>query len=190
MEEIVEKSSLEVLAARIAEWFPELEGRALAVSEVEPFSKTNVPTLPLAIIALVREIASTGTSSNSTVILTQNVSIEFMLATERYRTGSGGETPFFAAYDYETIRDRLLSNIRQIGGYQYISLDVESDEFGVTLSFRFNREVKWCEPYPDQDPCEPNVWREGQPAKISFNILAPSRPECPVTLGCDEPKEC
>ena len=47
---------LPALAEQIALWFPEVEGRSLAVSEVS-ITKENVPTLPLVMVAFINSVS-------------------------------------------------------------------------------------------------------------------------------------
>ena len=97
------------LAALVAEAFPELGGRSIAVSEVDPFNnKTSVPTLPIAFSALVGEQAVQPENGGRTK-LSSDVLLQFVFKPVKYTREDGAATPFFAFYDYEAIRDRLLT---------------------------------------------------------------------------------
>jgi hypothetical protein len=108
---VVTKRFLPQLADAIAEWFPELGGRALAVSEVT-ITKQNVPTLPLAMVAFARGTGDQSTTSHQPIFNMEDAFVvEFWLEPARYKNRSGGETPFWSYYDYEAIRDTLLQNL-------------------------------------------------------------------------------
>lgn len=150
MAEIEIEPMLPALAKVIADSFPELQGRSLAVSEVDPFrDKTNVPTLPLAVCALVGEQAQQSPYGGGLIELADDILIQFIFEPVKYTLKGGSDSPFFAYYDYETLRDRLL-NVLQVwrtprnGGLAFKTLDVESDEFAVYIAFRFTVSEKWC----------------------------------------------
>lgn len=131
------------LAARIADAFPDMERRVFAVSEVEPFTnKTNRPRLPLAVVALVSEENTTsGRGGATSVQIQSDVLVQFAFEPVKYQTGDNQDTPFFAFYDYEAIRNRMLEMLRSYRGpmnesVTYRSLDVESDPFAVYVSVR------------------------------------------------------
>lgn len=147
---------LEKAAAAIAEWFPELGGRAFAVSEVDPFdNKTNIPTLPVAVVALVRETYNHNWRGRTTEFdFITNFVVEFMLPPSRIQRANGSETPFWSFYDYKKIRDGLLSNFPKWehgGGIEFVSMDQEADPLAVYISFSFNRHARWCAD-PEEDP--------------------------------------
>lgn len=145
-------STVEDVAARIAEHFPELKGRSISVSEVEPFrDKTNVPRLPLAVTALVNCSIQQTANGSGTVNLRDDILVQFIFEPTKYTMENGAESPFFAFYDYEAIRDRMLvvfKNYRtpRNGGLSFVSMDVESDEHAVYLAFRFTTVFRWCPP--------------------------------------------
>lgn len=174
MEESVKQPLLVALAAKVAETFPELGGRCIAVSEVEPFnSKSNVPTLPVAFTALVAE-AATQSARGGPIEISSDILLTFIYAPQKYQMEDRRDSPFFAFYDYESIRDRFLEMAVDWaspggGSISYRSLDVESDEFGVWITLRFNILERWCRP-------------QGQKAlelTILSRLAAPSCPETP-----------
>lgn len=140
------------IAEKIAECFPELNGRSIAVSEVDPFDdKTNIPTLPLAFTALVSEAAEQSVNGGGSITLTQDLLIQFMHAPVKYNRVDGAVTPFYAFYDYEGLRNRLVNFMHGYrtpgnGGVQYRSMDVESSEYAVHITFRFRATEKWVRP--------------------------------------------
>lgn len=170
------------LAQAISGWFPELNGRALAVSEVAPFKdKTNVPSLPLAIVALVSEKASESKHGINGLQTKSDVLVQFVYESQRYKDSTGiNDTPFYAYYDYESVRDRFLSgltNWRTPRGavVAFNALDVESDEYAVYISIRLSVSEKWCDQSEDYDPCAATI----EPTtNISFAIVAPKSDCC------------
>jgi hypothetical protein len=166
----VQKSTrfLPTLAEAVAEWFPELGGRSLAVSEVT-INKQNIPTLPLAMVAFARGTGE-GTKNNRYVFdMADAFVIEFWLQPERYKKKDGSTTPFWSYYDYEAIRDTLLANLAAWdyeGGERvsYRGLSIEADELAVTLTFAFVAEFRWC--------TQPLAKPIGVVGPIEFNLCA------------------
>lgn len=148
------------LAALIADRFPELGGRSIAVSEVDPFNnKTNVPTLPIAVTALLGETATSSKYGGGKIELTQDVMAHFIFEPVKYSRADGAESPFFAFYDYEAMRDRMIAATMKWrsprgASLAYVALDVESDEFAVYLTFKFRATETWCADRvpPEEEP--------------------------------------
>lgn len=102
---------LPAVAEAVGQWFPELGGRALAVSEVT-ITKENIPTLPLAMVAFVKSTGNQPDNSTSEMFdIVDSFVIEFWLEPARYKKANGSETPFWSFYDYDAVRDTLLSNL-------------------------------------------------------------------------------
>lgn len=173
------KSLLPALAKDLAGWFPEVGGRFFAVSEVEPFDNaTNVPTLPIGFVALVAE-AGTQTTPNGHITLLDDILLQLAFEPVKYKTEGGADSPFFAYYDFEPIRDKLLAltkgwrSPRNVG-LMYRSMDVEATELAVYLNFRFAAETRWC--YPEEYAEDP----------VALDIVA--RTHMPrSTVPCAEP---
>lgn len=144
----VTTSLIPSLATELAKWFPEMGGRFIAVSEIEPFDNvTNVPRLPIGFVALLDE---TG-KGDGNVELTDDIVVHFSFEPVKYKSSDGQDTPFYAYYDFEPVRDKLLTFTRQWRSprgvkLSYRSLVVDANEYAVTLLFRFNATVRWCEP--------------------------------------------
>lgn len=164
----IENRFLPALADAIASWFPELGGRALAVSDVT-VTKDNVPTLPLVMVAFTRGMGVSPTrNSVGEITFEDNFVIEFWLEPLRYKKSNGTETPFWSYYPYESIRDTLLNNIirwespsgERMG---YRSLIVQADSLAVTLTFGFVAISQWC----------PERTEFGDPFSIGFGLCAP-----------------
>lgn len=162
-------SYTERLALRIADWLPELNGRVFPVSEVDPFTDATMPSLPLAVLAVVRE---TYADLNASVT---EYSLEIMLEPRRYERSKGGQTPFWAYYDYTGIRDRLIGHFQNDGALTMTALDIEADNLAVFMSFSFQRRFRWCLP-PTQ----------GVPAEISMTMKPGCLPDPDCKSGCDQ----
>lgn len=137
------------LANDVASWFPMLQGRALAVSDAS-ITKENVPTLPLAMLALDRMTVVHNPASSADPEITDNFAVEFWLKNVKYTNGAK-ETAFWAYHDHVPIRDMLWTRLRQKqhaskGAYlfQFLPMEVGVDTFAVTLTFKFNRIYSWC----------------------------------------------
>lgn len=145
-------ATLPEIAAIVAKAFPFLEGRAIAVSAEEIEDKNDV-TLPIALIALVQGIPNGsvvfGQSARSEII--DQFAIQFMVAPEKYERANGnGESPLWAYYNYEKIRDRLFGAMNEYcmeRGIQieYLRLGVESTDFAVYVTFLFRQIFEWCD---------------------------------------------
>lgn len=186
------KPFLPEIAALIAEWFPELGGRALAVSEAN-ITRENMPTLPLCMVALIASDADRWVwqSAASRTDMVEDFMVEFWLAPVKLRKADGTETPFWAFYDYEQFRDKLLSEIIRYNGprgqrIEFVRMAIESDQFAVVLSFRFKAHFKWCANEFEAAPCEPDVARDGGPARIVTKICQPASVYCSPAF---EPQE-
>lgn len=154
-----EQRFLPALAEAIAEWFPELGGRALAVSEVT-VTKENIPTLPLVMVAFARSMSEPPYSPARTFEIYDTFVVEFWLEPARYKKANGSETPFWSYYDYEAVRDTLLGNLvywESPGGerIRYRGLIIDADPLAVTLTFTFEACMRWCTPPPSLEGIVP-----------------------------------
>jgi hypothetical protein len=169
---------LPALAEQLALWFPELNGRALAVSEVS-ITKDNVPTLPLAMAAFIRSTADPPRVSNTDIFeITDTFIVDFWLEPARYKKTNGTETPFWSYYDYEAIRDTLIANILRWetpGGERivYRGLTIEAEPVAVTLTFTFMATFRWCAPRLEH----------GEEFVVGFRLCTP--PAC-IPDPCEE----
>lgn len=195
------KRLLPSIAADVALWFPELGGRSIAVSEAQ-ISKQNLPTLPLVMVSLARQTNQDAPiqAARHTLNLMDRFVIEFWLEPARIHKADGTETPFWAYYDYEAIRDRLLAGLT--GGYlgpnseriSYFNMTMESDAYAVTLAFTFNATYQWCVDAALEEACKSateSVQYDGipiTPSMLQMKICAP-RSEC-VKGFEDDPNIC
>lgn len=136
------------LARAIAGWFPELANRSIAVTENE-ITKDNIPTLPLAMTALVNESARQSARTNADPTIIERIIVEFWFPPERYRRADGSESPFWAYYSLDKLRSRLLGQLaiwRTPRGQRltYTDGDITADQFAVTITLQFAHEYELC----------------------------------------------
>jgi hypothetical protein len=182
----IETRLLPALAAAIAEWFPELGGRAMAVSE-SAVTKENIPTLPLAVVAFVRSVGDQSqVARQSQFEIVDHFVVEFWLAPEKYQRANGSDAPFWSYYNYEAIRDKLLTHMAtwqapRSARIAYRALDIEADPLAVTVTFGFISTINWkscVNPPPDSIIDH-----------IGFNLCAPAYDCCvPECFDPCEPK--
>lgn len=172
---------LPALAAAVAGWFPDLGGRSIAVSEAQ-ITADNVPTLPLAMLALLDEESDQRTArSNAPATLTERLMLQFWIAPERYKRADQSESPFWAFYNYEPLRDRLLAELAiwcspRGGRVVYRRMDIESDALAVVISFTLTHEFEWIE---QADPlCVLRVESRVVPAPGRVCTCEPPVPDC------------
>lgn len=181
------------LAEAIKGWFPELKGRVLAVSEADVTAE-NVPTLPLCMLALVRETADhSWRHSIGNIDLQEVFMVEFWLPPERHKTEGGGETPFWTFYDYPGWRDRFLKHLTMEGwedetGHriQYTGMTIDADHFAVVLTFSFVNHSSWCPPEDQDNDCKPAHLVDGKAPKLSFSLEPAGQLPCEEELICDK----
>ena len=155
--EAVSLATPPALASAIRGWFPELNGRSIAVSEIDPISKTNMPKLPICFVALMKEVGNgSGSGSNAKATPEELLMVSFVFEPERYQREDGGESPFWAFFDYDSLRDRLLTFLLgwktpRGARLNYFGLDVESDSFAILINFQFKHNFTWC-PIEEGDP--------------------------------------
>jgi hypothetical protein len=114
----------------------------------------NIPTLPLVMVALQKETAKHNVQSRSRMEVTEDILVQFWVRPERLPLGNGAQSPFWAHYDYDQLRDALITRVwdwKSPRGERlaYKSMDLESDHFAVTITFQFEHTFDWC---PDPTP--------------------------------------
>lgn len=180
-------SFVEQVAERLKDWLPELEGRSIAVSEIEPIkSPEELPALPLAAVAMVGQTYEGPEPSQ----ITTRFAIEIMLKPVRYKDKDGCDTPFWAYYDSDSIRDRIFVGMQEFAGTNPVSMEVDATRLAVFLSFEFDRQSKWDGDCPQFDECGKEINPLPAGASISFRTL-PFDPCCGVKeCGCKENISC
>lgn len=156
------------MAVKINEWFPEVKGRAFAVADAE-ITKENIPNLPVAMIALLR--APPGNRNGvRTPNAVDNIAIEFWWPPIKAKKADGSESPFYAYYDYETLRRRLAARMSRYAGetgtqFKYAGMDVEATPFAVIIQFVYTVDTMlYCE--DDDDGSD-----EGQPFDVCVTFI-------------------
>lgn len=183
---------LPAVAAEMRRIFGELDGRAMAVSEAM-ITKENLPSLPLCMVALLRgDVAGAWKwqSASGANELVDDFVVEFWLEPLKYRRKDGSESPFWAFYNYEEFRDRLLSWMTGFRGprgqrLEYRNMTVESDQFAVVLSFRIASHYNWCRTDDGSDGEPANV---GSTVQVVTRLCKPRSTICPDNV--EEPKDC
>lgn len=173
-------SLLPDLAKAIADAFPELEGRALAVSEAE-ITAENVPSLlPIAMLAVVSDDTVWPEKTNARVEIAETFMIKFMLKPVKIRRPDGAETPFWAFYDPVPLRNRLYALLWTYrspaparGRVRPSRMDFGADPLSTEISFTCTHKSFWCEP-----PAEPLLAPGCLTVQACF-VPAPA-PECCV----------
>jgi hypothetical protein len=185
----VSKATCPALAKAIGDWFPELGGRSLAVSEAD-ITPENIPKLPLVMVGLIKETADNPTKSNREPLISEDISVQFWVETEKHKLKKGGESPFWKFHDYEPVRNKLISllrNWKSPWGYRisYQGMDLESTAFAVMLNFQFKHEFVWCDDADQDEQPSPIVWRVNM-APFEPSTLCPTHhiAEC---KQCDYP---
>lgn len=177
--------TLPALATAIREWFPFLKNRAAAVSDAE-VTKDNVPNLPVCFVVLLREIGK-STTRNPKVEVTDEIGVVFLLKPERYASQDGSESPFWAYYDYESLRNQLVGHTKRWEApnktrLAYLGLDIESTALATEITFRFAYDFEVCD-LPNEDG-------DGAPVMIDFKIIPAPAPFCEDCDTKPETKEC
>ena len=148
-------SLLPDLAKVLAAAFPELEGRAVPVSEAE-ITAENVPTLPTAMLAIVSEDYEWPEKTNTRPHITETFVIKFMLKPVKMRLKDGAESPFWAFYDARALRDRLFGVLHTYrspapmkGRVRPTRMDYGADQLATEISFTCVHKAFWCEDPPE-----------------------------------------
>lgn len=147
-----DRITLPYIAAKVATWFPELEGRAVAVMD-DDITATTAPTLPMAMVML-NNIATVGAGDIQTVAkldLIQDIAIEFWFSPDRYKKiDRKTDSPFWAYRDFYSLMDRLIVGMRDdfsdLGSIEFVSMEPGTTELAVMFEFRFRITSAWCEP--------------------------------------------
>jgi len=180
---------LPAIVRGVIQWFPELRGRAFPATEMA-LSKENLPTLPFAVVMLVRSEANPPVSGRGMdrFEMTDIFTIGFYMKPERQLKQVGvqdSETPFWTYYPYEHIRDGLFGKLRRWQGPNgervvFRGLTTEADPYAVTLTFTLAAIRHWCE----------RETEFGDPITEApiFGLCVP--PSCVPDEPCPDPNPC
>lgn len=146
--EPVLNSTILALVERLTVALPELDGRCIAVSEME-VNRSNVPTLPIGMVALVDVTARQDEKTNRTPNIVEQIVAEFWFKSNKIKTDKNTETPFWAYYDYDPLLHKVVSAIfdwTTPKGYKlkFTRMDLESDEMAVHITFEFFHDYRFC----------------------------------------------
>lgn len=173
--------TLPAVAARMREFFPELQGRALAVTEAE-ITKDNVPSLPLSMVAPLRQTFTQPNGGRRLSVVEEFV-IEVWLPPARIK-GNSGETPFWSYYEYNEFRNKMFTVFStwrspQNGTVAFIGMDVESNYLATALTFRMAATYDVCPSSEEVERCQVTGHKDGEPAQITFSLCQPVSECCP-----------
>lgn len=165
---LTDVETLPAVAKQLAIWMPQLEDRAMAVTDGE-VTKENIPTLPCAIVAPLRQ---EFTNSGQTLTVEEEFTIELWLEPERAKSRKS-ESPFWAYYPFNLLRNQLFTKLStwrtpQNGVVRLNSMIVESSSLATVVAFRATATYNVCN---DDDEWE-------SPAEISFNLCQPKSQVC------------
>jgi hypothetical protein len=148
-------NTLLAFAERAREWFPELLGNVVAVTEVTVDKRTSL-ALPYGAVALIKETYG-GQGRSNNVTISESFVFEIYLKPEKYVDGQTHKpTPFYAFYDYSVIRNRLLSKLISWVApagckIKLLSLDTTAEEWATVLTFTCVADYDWCDQSADED---------------------------------------
>jgi hypothetical protein len=128
--------------------FPELEGRLIAVSEME-VNRSNVPKMPIGMIVLTDATFQQNEKTNKPPVVSENIVVEFWFKNNKIRRTDKSETEFWAFYDYDGLLERFLNWLYQYRSprnyrVQPIKMDLESNELAVMLTFTLKHTYDFC----------------------------------------------
>ena len=161
------------IAAKIAEWYPWLHGRSLAVSD-DDISANNMPTLPIAMVASNEVGVLDGhINNNKAPFLYDDFVVEFWLAVERHKKDKS-ETPFFAFYDYYKTLQSLFYHLGRLAEerkskFEFVSYTPSTTEKVVILTYRFRQRFCLEEPEDMQEEPEDIIIRTNLNNSIKFS---------------------
>lgn len=172
---------IETIAEKISEWFPELGGRSVAVMDAE-ITKNNVPTLPICMVSPIRESAILN-GNGATVQIVPEIIIEFWMTPQKLKRDDGTESAYWASYDYEDLRNRLVYHLGsgEIEGVitNYLGLTFETTSLAQILAFRFSFRQGFCYKVNREENCKPDLNLDGQPRTFVART-------CPKAILCKE----
>lgn len=166
-------STIIALSKDLLPILPEMEGRIIAVSEME-VTRTNTPTFPIAMIGLQEITFEHDEKSNKLPMLTEVIVAEFWFKSRKVKFSNNTETPFWSYYDYDPLLRKLVSFLlgwKSPKGYKLrvVRMDLESSELAVQVSFTLRHRFDFC---PIEDD-------EGEEARVIPNISLKTQCEQP-----------
>jgi hypothetical protein len=188
-------SLLPDLAKAIAAAFPELKGRAVAVSDWH-ITAENVPkTLPVCMLQFVHEDTEWPQRSNARALMHEFAQIKFILKSARALRKDGSESPFWSFYDYDRIRNSFYAVLHRYRSPHNervvpVRMDMGADQLAVEITFTVKHTYYWCAPPASDGGDQPlmNIGGIQFDAVLEPHIIDPSCcacvPAAPVTPSC------
>jgi hypothetical protein len=151
--------TLPAIAAEIARYFPELNGRSVAVADaaiVQNKGSSSV-TLPVCMVALAKETSDAPSTSARNPTIVVHFTAIFMFPKIKYAKESGVESQFWAFSHYETIRNRMIKlgqtwQTPEGAHLGFVGLDQTVDETSIDTNVTMKYQFKWCDPFPSKQP--------------------------------------
>lgn len=179
---VASPSTPEALAEALRIWFPEIAGRAVAVSDMTDLDETQ-PALPLMLVASVSDEVQSYANDLPRDMREELVVFLWQTSARFERADGSGESRIHRHYDHRRVRDHLIANLdgweTPDGGvirYRGFALELMHGEATVSFVFRLRHEYRWCPPAPSEAP---------RPIEIAF--MAGPKPRVPCPPPCDPP---
>jgi len=133
---------------------PELDGRVIAVSEME-VNRANMPTLPICMTALRDVTFRHAEQTNQDPWIVEQIVTEFWFESNRIKNSKSQETPFWAYYDYDKLLFKIVKFVlgwTSPKGYKFkiTRMDIESSDLAVHVAFEFFHQYRFCDVFPDE----------------------------------------
>lgn len=134
----------EHLAAHLLPWFPDLEGRVFAVTDVEDvWTKESAPRLPLCAVGIVEEEYRDSPRAARDMGMTTTLALMFAFSPKRYSSADGRLLPFWQFYNHERLRNRIkaaLTSYRSPDDARVIMRRMDKDATEIAVLFTFTLE--------------------------------------------------
>lgn len=164
------------LAEELKKVFPDMTGtRFIPVSEIE-VNRSNVPTMPLGLVALKEVDITMPLGSNKAPEITENLIIEMWFESNKLVRTNKTETNFWAAYDYDPLLQKFIDwcmdfKTTKGGRIRPSKMDIDSSEVALMISFTVKHTYEFCRSQED-----------GVPVRISHSVVV--KTECDNTQVC------
>lgn len=191
-----QKPMLLALAEELDNHFPEMEGRIFPVSEAD-INKTNVPKFPLCMLALTVMPLTYSVNSKNPISMNEDFVVEFWFETNKIKRSNGSESPFWAFYNYEPLRNKfvaVVSRWKSPAGFKVkiVSMEVETSDLAVMVVFRCQHVFDWCEPEELTNALDGEPSIIGKTTNVIYEITSYIPTECCPEPAClkEEKPQC
>ena len=164
------------MAEELKKVYPEaVKTRFIPVSEIE-VNRSNVPTMPLGIVALKDIDIVMPLGSNKSPEITENIIVEIWFKSQKLQRTDKTETQFWAAYDYDDVMQKFIDwcmdfKTSKNGRIRATKMEIDSSEVALMISFTVKHTYEFCRSQDD-----------GVPVKINTSIRV--KTECDNTQVC------